>query len=385
MKYKNFDFSTLMFIIWICLFYYAFVSQSAIANEAIPISNKVIHINSTSKALHWSFPDRVRGINVTYKSLTPNIIETLSKWNVNVIRINIGTKIKTIKNSNATSPLIDYDDALQKVDTILPLCKKHKIGVILSLADVPDRESAVFWKKNTNEVYVDYIASVWQALSKKYKNKAMIIGYDILNEPTYWRGDNSSWFEKIVPQSINAIRLIDSDITLVIEAGPGMQSIGFKYMNIIQDKNLIYSFHHYAPLTYTHQGIKKNLSTKGKLTYPGQLKMFNRSLPAHWNKQELKDSMEEAIKFQKKHGVRILVGEFGVLRWAPGREKWIKDSIEIFEQYGWDWCFHSYGGWNGWNPTFGSEDKGSNLQDGGKTTKSLKILLKYYKLNKGKE
>lgn len=79
--------------------------------------------------------------------------------------------------------------------------------------------------------------------------------------------------------------------------------------------------------------------------------------------------------------MRVLVGEFGIARWAPGREKWVIDCIEIFEKYNWDWCFHSYSGWNGWNPTFDANDSVSHKQDGNKNTETLKILKQYFNKN----
>ena len=58
------------------------------------------------------------------------------------------------------------------------------------------------------------------------------------------------------------------------------------------------------------------------------------------------------------------------------------DSISIFEKHGWDWCFHSVGGWNGWNPTFGPNDPISLATDGGKKTDRLKVLLKAWAANR---
>jgi hypothetical protein len=63
--------------------------------------------------------------------------------------------------------------------------------------------------------------------------------------------------------------------------------------------------------------------------------------------------MLDVIRFKNAHpDKRILVGEFGVLRWAPGAHQWLTDCIALFEEYGWDWCNHSPSGWNGYNATY---------------------------------
>jgi len=75
-----------------------------------------------------------------------------------------------------------------------------------------------------------------------------------------------------------------------------------------------------------------------------------------------------AREFQLEHGVRMFVGEFSAIRWAPGAAKWLEDAISVFEEYGWDWTYHSYAGWNGWNPTFPPDAPGNNQSYGGKAT-----------------
>ena len=56
------------------------------------------------------------------------------------------------------------------------------------------------------------------------------------------------------------------------------------------------------------------------------------------------------IEFQIAHpGTRILVGEFSCILWSKGADKYIRDAIEIFEEYGWDWCYHAYREWQAWD------------------------------------
>jgi hypothetical protein len=91
--------------------------------------------------------------------------------------------------------------------------------------------------------------------------------------------------------------------------------------------------------------------------------------------------MQAAIDFQATHNAIIWVGEFSVIRWAPGAAQWVKDSIEIFEKHHMSWNYHMYGGWNGWNPTFDPGDPSNNNTDGGKVTDRLQMLLDGWKKN----
>jgi len=158
---------------------------------------------------------------------------------------------------------------------------------------------------------------------------------------------------------------------------------GYKTLTPLQDprgdeSRIVYSFHMYAPHNYTHQGIGKR--PRG-LVYPGMLKMFPGSPVKHWDRETLAEYIKPALDFKRKHGVRMYIGEFSAVRWAPGRAEWVEDVISLFEADSLDWSFHSYTGWNGWNPTFPPDAKGSNEPDGGHQGERLRVLKKYWARN----
>ncbi len=110
--------------------------------------------------------------------------------------------------------------------------------------------------------------------------------------------------------------------------------------------------------------------------------MFNSSPEIMWDRATLKENMQPAIDFARKYKVRMLVGEFSVIRWAKGgAAQWLEDSISLFEENGFDWVYHSYTSWNGWNPTFTAGAKSNNEPDGGADTDRLKVLKKYFARN----
>jgi len=336
-----------------------------------------------STGLHWPFPERARGFNTTYRFLKPSVIESLTKWDVNVLRINVGINWKKDAGDfGLKAPLQEYSQAIKNIDSLLSTCHKYKIGLIISLNEVPKRREKAYWTTDGMRKNVEYIKEVWIALAKRYLHEPAIIAYDVFNEPQVKLKDINVWYDDILPELMGAIRKVDTSVPLIIEAGYWGVPEGFEKMKPFKDSSIIYSFHMYAPLAYTHQGIKQYKHLRGKLRYPGWLPMFNTSLPKYWDKVQLEKYMESAYRFQQKYKVRMFVGEFGVLRWAPGREQWVKDCIGIFEKYGWDWCFHSYAGWSGFNPTFGPGEEVTTLQDGNKTTETLKVLLQYFKKNK---
>ena len=73
--------------------------------------------------------------------------------------------------------------------------------------------------------------------------------------------------------------------------------------------------------------------------------------------------------FQLRHNARIYVGEFSAIAWAPGAADYIRDCIDVFEEYGWDWTYHAFREWDGWSvehegmPGRLSPSKGNDRKD----------------------
>jgi len=48
------------------------------------------------------------------------------------------------------------------------------------------------------------------------------------------------------------------------------------------------------------------------------------------------------MKFERKHNIPIYVGEFCAIRYLKGSDRWVKDVIDIFEDFGWGWTYQAY-------------------------------------------
>lgn len=89
----------------------------------------------------------------------------------------------------------------------------------------------------------------------------------------------------------------------------------------------------YKPNTYTYQGTHGSSKT---YSYPGQVEH------ELVDKNALRKYMSPAREFALKYNAKIYVGEFSVIRWAEGAEKYLDDVVSILEEYGWDWSYHAY-------------------------------------------
>lgn len=318
---------------------------------------------------------RLRGANVHIGWMQKEDVARMASWGVNLLRINFDMDKSFLGMSLGEDPLRPYRNNLGKLDTVLAECDKYGIKVCLSA-------SGIFGRPKGNKEsfsYEEHLVDFWQIMSARYKTNRTVVMLDLLNEPHPDSDGIRYWQNKLMRRLVSEIRKINPDIWIVVEPGPMGLPQGFKSLVPLKDSHIIYSFHHYAPHNYTHQGVR---GAPTGLVYPGRLRMFDASLEISWNKSQLRKSLQPAIDFQKKYGVRIYVGEFGVIRWASGAAQWLQDSIDIFEELGWDYSFHSLVGWNGWNPTFDPNEPTSGESYGGKETGSLKKLKEAWAKNK---
>jgi endoglucanase len=363
----------------------------------------LLSANTTSKVVK-KWPDRLRGFCVgspRAHMTNEQIFKQLAAWKVNVITVNF-TYDKRVKITDTSKcpqvppEMAPYRGMLDRLDKIVALAKKYKIFIILAGGGAVGNDKINVATGKTTEqraedeqVYLKNVIDLHLYLGKKYVNEPTILGYCFISEPhTPWIVKN---WQTIVPQFIKAIRSVDKNSYLILSAGLwGFPDFGKGRRLPVPFKDpankTLYGWHDYAPHNYTHQGVgnkaKRALRPRGQ-RYPGKLKMFGGSPLKVWDRAAQQQYMQPALDFMKKYRVKMFVGEFGVVRWAPGADKWLDDKISIFEENGISWSCHNYaGGWDGWNVTVGSAAKGGNVADGKLDTPRLKVLKKYFVRNK---
>lgn len=344
----------------------------------------------------------LRGVNtVTFGPLGDNsddpgqflsdaAFKRMAGWNINLLRLWVNVDSDSIWNVKkgglmppvpADDPMAPYKRHLDGIRVALHLAEKYQMQVIITVSDIIGRKIDVMFTDSAGAGYEQELTKVWRYIAREFGKHPNVIGFDLLNEPNT-KEEMELWQKQILPALCKEVRAIDKNTYLVIEPGPWGLPWGFENFRPIQDAKVVYSFHHYMPHSYTHQGIGNYKSSAfTNKPYPGMLSLFGDTPPIPWNKEELEKSMAFAIDFAKKNNALMFIGEFSALRWAPGASEWIKDSVDIFEKHGWSWAYHCYRGWNGWNPTFDPNDPPSNDPDGGKMTESLKGLIEVWKKN----
>ena len=268
-------------------------------------------------------------------------------WKGNLLRLQI------FESARQDRALAAYDawlaGRLQHIDQVLAWCEKYGVMAVLDLHSPPGGQAfaagyitargRIFTEPQAQAKFVE----VWQKMASRYKGRRVIWGFDLVNEPDdSMVGEDCLDWNNLADKTARAIRAIDPERTLIIEPNQWGGAQGFAAFEPLDLAGIVYSFHFYQPMLFTHQGIHGN---PAGVTYPGLIGQ------ERWDRDALERAMQPAIEFARKYRVHMYVGEFSAIRTAPGDSaaKYLADVIGIFERHGFDWSYHAYREWQGWS------------------------------------
>lgn len=299
---------------------------------------------------------RYRGFQISPNHVVSADIKELGEWGANLIRFCFSGREQTATKEEY---LKWVDSRIRRLDSLMPQLKKSGIKVVIAFAKVPGAKQTNYASLNLkNSSDFEALEKAWIKVAAHYRNNPNIYSYDLLNEPD---GINAGQWCKVARNLVKAIRTVDKT-TLVIN--PSLA-------HFFTGENMAYTFHIYAPHTLTHQGV---VERGVEWEYPGYIN------GVYWNKEQLRVHLKPIIEFQRKHNAKIYIGEFSCIAWAKGREQYIRDCIELFEEYGWDWTYHAFREWAPWSVEY-ERTAPFKIRKAGQDTPAKQILLHYFKLN----
>jgi len=203
-------------------------------------------------------------------------------------------------------------------------------------------------------------AGFWRDLVDLVGGHDALVGYDLLNEPrpealarifdasdprrADWAKRNRDTLADVnhfYRRAIAAIRSADPVTPVVLESSLDAAASSFPHLEPVTDQNVLYSFHLYDPWLYTSH------ENAGKWSYPGRIPVDAApgSPTEEWGALRLAQTVAPVVAWTKRHALppeRVLVGELGCFRRAPGAAAWLEDAVALVEARGWHWAFYSF-------------------------------------------
>ncbi len=318
------------------------------------------------RARYTVSPPRQRGVMSPSRGMREQDFADLASWGANALRYQIGVGPRKGCENDVAYLRNGLEKQIPDIQRVLDLAGKYGIMVTLDVHSTSHFSKRLFLATPEGR---DLLVEYWCKLVRKFKGHPALFGYNLLNEPhsRELTADDPDLIEQY-ERLIAAIRKIDPVTPIIIESDHMSSAEKLPYLPVFPYANIIYSIHTYMPGFITHQ---LNRNAASFLPYPCPERNIDKNYLRRW--------LEPVRKFQLLTGARIYVGEFGCLRWVPGADQYIKDNIDLFEEYGWDWNYHAFREFDGW-----SVEHSENPHDMKRypDTRRKRILLEGFRKNR---
>jgi len=253
-------------------------------------------------------------------------------------------------------------DVRANLDRLLNMAAAADLFVVITFRTGPGRsEFSFFWGEDTqsnlddgwfdpsyynNTVWesqdAQYAwAQMWRYTADRYKDNAIVVGYDLMCEPNATTIFFDIWDEvdefypaqagtlydwnQFYPDIVAAIRDVDADTPILVQPTGWGAGVWLPFLELTDDERTVYTIHQYEASDYTHQPLDSL-----DITYPGTLgggETFDRA----WVDDLLGDTVDT---FVDAHGLPVAVNEYGLQRFEPGAAAFMRDLMSLFEERG---------------------------------------------------
>lgn len=240
------------------------------------------------------------------------------------------------------------------IDNCIEWCGEYGLNMVLDLHkaagfsfDEGECEKGLF----NNEVLRERFIALWTEFSHRYGKYAHRLAFELLNEVVE-EVDNAPWM-CLAERTVAEIRKTAPDIKILIGSYMNNSVLTVKHIAQPFDDNIVYNFHCYDPLLFTHQGAGwiKNMPHDYRIPYPmGKAEFIAESAknPANicprsetipedgFSAEYFENIFREALEVAEERDVMLYCGEYGVIELAPAESavNWYKDIHSIFDKYG---------------------------------------------------
>lgn len=282
--------------------------------------------------------------------ITEKDFQQIASWGLDHVRVPVDAEVIQEESGELK------EEGLAYIDQAIAWCRKYGLRMILDLHKahgyVFDDESncQFFYKEELQDIFV----TLWIALARRYGKDKDMITLELLNEVT--SADFTQTWNQIAARTIHAIREVDKEVRIMVGGIFNGSIYGLTLLDPPADENIVFTFHCYSPLAFTHQGaywvdrMPKD-PEKWRFAYPGTTADYKKrseeffghdfdseypdTLPEVMGPAYFDHLMQPALEVARKYDVPLYCGEYGVIDLAePGDAlAWYKDMHSALGKY----------------------------------------------------
>lgn len=277
-------------------------------------------------------------------------IQQIAKWGFDHVRLPIDYEVLEDEQANRK------EEGYQRVLGIVKWCQDAGLNMILDLHKAPgyDFNNAgsgdEAGEKNNlfhNEALQDRFVNIWTDMANCF-GRFDHVALELLNEVV--EEENAELWNKLIKRTVNKIREI-TDAPIIYGGIQWNSAKTVKLLEIPAHKNIIFTFHFYEPLLFTHQKAHwvAAMDPEEEFSYPESMEYYcenskklgfqgevvGRAKAKTMGTEFITEMIQEAADAAEKAGVGLYCGEFGVIDQAPVEDtlRWFKDVDEVFRKF----------------------------------------------------
>ncbi len=219
--------------------------------------------------------------------------------------------------------------AIAQLDSVIQWCDALQLNMIIDNQHEWDITNTNFQDK------IAPMTAMWRQVVTHYANlDPERYFFEILNEPP--AGVLPANADAVNLACIDTIRQYNQTHTLIV--GSHSASIGSSYLSqaVYPDTNLIYTFHTYEPLYFTHQGF-----SWFPVPFP-----TGTPFPFLGDDALVRASLQTVADWRITNNRAVFMGEFGVgiNGESSSRCKWVELMGDLIDEFEFNWCYWDWGG-----------------------------------------
>ena len=281
--------------------------------------------------------------------ITKEDIAVIKDWGMDHIRVPVDYDLVEDKAGNYK------DDGFAYIEKALEWTGEYGLNMVLDLHrtfgysfDEAHGETGFF----DNEDYQERFYRLWEEFARRFGKYDDRLCFELLNEVT-----SKSYCERwnrILTECIKRIRVIAPTVKILVGGYYNNSIMALKDLCAPYDENVVYNFHCYEPLVFTHQGaywiptMDRSFRMPFESTYGtyaantlAQLKGESKEIKSFdpdkvMGAEYFELYMKEAIRVAEERDVMLYCGEYGVIELADPEDtyKWYKLICGCFDKYG---------------------------------------------------
>ncbi len=259
------------------------------------------------------------------------------------------------------------EDRLKNIDQAVQWASETGFSLILDLHECPghdfaDTDDVPVQKLFIDPEYLEKTEKIWTCLAKRYGDCSNVF-FEVLNEPV---APTAQIWNQVKDRLCGNIRRFAPKCPIIVGSNMWNAPDTYNEMTPVGLESIIYCFHFYEPLLFTHQFAPwvKEPEIRHKRLYPGDFgkgvvrKYGFVNSAGIWDRNRLALEISRVNDFGKKHSVPIVCNEFGVYAPVPMEYQllWLRDLLSVLQEMNIGFTY-----WNYKNLDFGIISRGESL------------------------